>query len=110
MERCPTCRARVLGKSICHRCETDLQQILALETQALHYQRLSAAALCVGKFEEAFTYALSACNLHRSPESVKTLALASLGCRRFPMVVLLYQELMSAGSTHTSLQKGLTSD
>jgi tetratricopeptide (TPR) repeat protein len=98
MEYCPTCRARVSGKSICHRCETDLQQILHLETQALHYQRLSTAALCAGQFEDAFTYALEACALYCSPDSIKALALASLACRRFPEAVRLYQKF-------TQLQK-----
>ncbi|MCI0529718.1 MAG: hypothetical protein L0Y56_19935, partial [Nitrospira sp.] len=80
--------------SACHRCGTDLQQILDIETQVLHYRHLSSAALCAGKFEDAFTYALYACTLHRSPDSLKALALASLGCRRFPEVIRLYQELL----------------
>ena len=34
MERCPTCGARHAGGPSCHRCRTDLRQVLAVERAA----------------------------------------------------------------------------
>ncbi len=31
MKRCPTCRARLHGGAVCHRCKTDLSTLLAVE-------------------------------------------------------------------------------
>ena len=86
MERCPTCGARHAGGPSCHRCRTDLRQVLAVERAAARHRRRTRAALERGDAAEARACAERACALHRSPASVTALALAALagrdlGCR-----------------------------
>ena len=45
MEHCPTCGARHAGGPSCHRCRTDLSQVLAIERAAASHRRPARAAL-----------------------------------------------------------------
>ena len=97
MERCPTCGARHAGGSSCHRCQTDLRQVLAVERAAARYRCQTRAALDRGDRAEARACAGRACALHRSPASVAALALAALADRDFPAALRLWREVR-AGS------------
>ena len=97
MERCPTCGARHAGGPSCHRCQTDLRQVLAVERAAARYRRQTRAALDRGDRAEARDRAGRACALHRSPASVTALALAALADRDFPAALRLWREVR-AGS------------
>ncbi len=93
MERCPTCGARYAGGPSCHRCRTDLRQVLAIERAAARRRRQARAALDRGDRVEARTCAGRAGALHRSPESLTMLALAALADRDFPAALRLWREI-----------------
>lgn len=99
MEHCPTCGARRQHASVCPRCQTDLQPILDIEKAACFYRRVALDVLEAGHPDDAFEYARSACDLHRSPESLKALALACLAGRRFPEALALWREYIQSVST-----------
>jgi hypothetical protein len=92
MDRCPTCRAKYREGDVCYRCQTDLRQILAVEQAAVRCQLQTFAALRSRRHYAAYDYAQRACELHRSPDSMKALALASLASRKFDETVVLWQE------------------
>ena len=93
MERCPTCGARHAGGPSCHRCRTDLRQVLAIERAAARRRRRARAALDRGDRGEARAHAGRACALHRSPEALAVLALAALADRDFPAALRLWREI-----------------
>ena len=103
MERCPTCGARHAGGPSCHRCRTDLRQVLAIERAAARHRRLARAALERGDRGEARAHAGRACALHRSPASLVVLALAALADGDFPAALRLWREIRS-GSGPSGLQ------
>ena len=92
MERCPTCKAIFRGEPICSRCGTNLAQILGIERAAMHCQQEALSALRRGFPWAAYRYARRACDLHRSSDSVKALALAALACQKFDEAVALWEE------------------
>lgn len=92
MDRCPTCQAKYREGDVCYRCQTDLRQILAVEQAAIRCQQQTFAALRSGRLRTAYDCAKHACELHRSPDSIKALALASLTLRQFDEAVALWQE------------------
>jgi len=93
VERCPTCGARHAGGPSCHRCRTDLGQVLAIERAASRHRRQARAALDRGDCAVARAHAGRACALHRSPESLVTLAAATLADRDFPAALRLWREI-----------------
>ncbi|MYN64600.1 MAG: hypothetical protein F4X11_06170 [Acidobacteria bacterium] len=97
MERCPTCGARHAGGPSCHRCRTDLGQVLAIERAAARHRRQARAALEHGDREAARAHAGRACALHRSPESLTALAVTALAAGDFPAALRLWREIR-AGS------------
>ena len=97
MERCPTCGARHAGGPSCHRCRTDLGQVLAIERAAARHRCHARAALDRGDRAAARAHAGRACDLHRSPESLAVLALAALAASDFPAALRLWREIR-AGS------------
>jgi Zn-finger nucleic acid-binding protein len=64
MERCPQCRARLKGRTICPRCETDLSLLHAIESAADICSRLAVKRLAAGDIEAAATQAAAARDLH----------------------------------------------
>ena len=103
MERCPTCGARHAGGPTCHRCRTDLRQVLAIERAAARHRRQARAALERGDRTAARAHAARACALHRSPESLTALAVAALADRDFPAALQLWREIRN-GSDPSALQ------
>ena len=97
MERCPTCGARHAGGPSCHRCRTDLRQVLAIERAAARQRQEARAALDRGDRAEARAHAGRACALHRSPESLAVRAVAALAERDFTAALRLWREIR-AGS------------
>ncbi len=97
MERCPTCGARHAGGPSCHRCRTDLRQVLAIERAAGRHRQEVRAALDRGDRAEARAHAGRACALHRSLESLTALAVAALASGDFPAALRLWREIR-AGS------------
>ena len=92
MEQCPTCRARHRGGLFCHRCQTDLRRVLAVEGAAVRHRQRALAALERGCLSRARAHAHSACALHRSPASLVVLALVALGDGDFPLALRLWRE------------------
>lgn len=96
MDRCPTCGARHAGGPSCHRCRTDLQQVLAVERAAAGCRREALAALDRGDRAAARERAARACALHRSPASLSAAALAALADRDFAAAVRLWRAARAA--------------
>ena len=92
MDRCPTCQAKYREGIVCYRCQTDLGQILAGERAAVRRQQQTFFALGNKYLHTAYNCAKQACELHRSPDSIKALALAALALRNFDEAVALWQE------------------
>ncbi len=103
MERCPTCGARHAGGPSCHRCRTDLRQVLAIERAAARHRQEARAAIDRGDRAEARAHAARACALHRSSESLTALAVAALADRDFPAALRLWRETR-AGSDPSARQ------
>ena len=102
MERCPTCRARYQGGLCCHRCQTDLRLVLAVERAAVSYQRQARAAFERGCSSQASTCAHRACALHRSIDSLKMQALIALGEGDFALALRLWREIRQDGWSEES--------
>jgi len=64
MERCPQCRARLKGRTICPRCETDLGLLYDIESAADICSRLAVKQLAAGDIEAAAKQAAAARDLH----------------------------------------------
>ena len=102
MERCPTCGARYAGGSSCHRCRTDLRQVLSVERAAARCRRQALAALDRGDRAAARERAGRACALHRCPESLTVAALAALADRDFPAAVRLWRATRAAAAARAT--------
>ena len=92
MERCPTCGARYREGVVCYRCQTDLRQVLTIEQLARDHAQQARAALRCGRVQEARFRAIEACDLHRTPEAVRILALTALADRDFQTALELWRE------------------
>ena len=92
MERCPTCGARRTDNPFCHRCQTDLRQILAIERAAAVCRRHASVAIRDRRDDEARMLAERACALHRSPASLSVRATAALVEGRFDLALRLWRE------------------
>ena len=92
MQRCPTCGARHRGGPECHRCRTDLHQVLLIERCAAGLRQRARAALAAGHTAQARTAAERACDLHRCPESLAVRAVVALRERDFPLALRLWSE------------------
>ena len=92
MQRCPTCGARHRGGVQCHRCRTDLQQVLLIERSAAGLRQRARAALAAGRSVQARDCAERACALHRCPESLAVRAVVALQERDFALALRLWCE------------------
>ena len=92
MDRCPTCRAIYREGDVCYRCQTDLRQVLAVERASARCRQQALTELQSRRVYAAYDYARRACELHRSPDSIKTLALVSLALRKFDDALVLWRE------------------
>ena len=96
MDRCPTCRAVYREGDVCYRCQTDLRQVLAVERAAARCRQQALTELQSRRVYSAYDYARRACELHRSPDSIKALALVSLALRKFDDALALWREYREA--------------
>lgn len=64
MERCPQCRARLKGRSVCGRCEADLSILYTIESAADSFSRLAVKELLSGDLQAAEKQATAARELH----------------------------------------------
>ena len=67
MERCPQCRARLKGRTVCGRCEADLSILQAIEATADILARRAAVALLAGDLPAATRQAAAARDLQTLP-------------------------------------------
>ena len=103
MERCPTCGARRVEGPTCHRCQTDLRQVRAIERAAAEYRRRALAALERGRGKEAQALASRACALHRSTDSLIVRAAVAMGDGDFALALQLWREIRFA-ETHREVR------
>ena len=66
MERCPVCRARFQGETVCHRCGSDLAPLLAIETASETLEREAVAHMVAGDGDRALRVAQRALVLRRT--------------------------------------------
>ena len=92
MKRCPTCGARYRGGPRCHRCQTDVEQVLLIERAAAGLRAQARRALQAGRNGRARECAERACALHRCPESLAVRAVIALREREFPLALRLWFE------------------
>ena len=92
MQHCPTCGARYRGGSRCHRCQTDLHQVLLIERAAAALRRRARQALRDGHGGQARDDAERACALHRCAESLAVRAVVALRDRDYPLALRLWFE------------------
>ena len=92
MTHCPTCGARYRGGSRCHRCQTDLHQVLLIERAAATLRRRARQALRDGRGDQARDDAERACALHRCSESLAVRAVVALRERDYPLALRLWFE------------------
>lgn len=64
MERCPQCRARLKGRTICSRCGVDLGFVLAIEVKAEIMSRRAVKSLGAGDIRAAGEQAAAARQLN----------------------------------------------
>lgn len=67
MERCPLCRARLKGRTVCGRCEADLRILQTIEATADILARRAVKALVEGDVAAAASQAAAARDLHATP-------------------------------------------
>ena len=53
MERCPICRARLRGESLCPRCGSDLSLPLRITQQVQRLERNAVMQMAAGEMEQA---------------------------------------------------------
>ena len=92
MKRCPTCGARYREGSRCHRCQTDLHQVLLIERAAASLRRQARLALRDGRGGQARDDAERACALHRCSDSLAVRAVVALREGDFPLALRLWFE------------------
>ena len=92
MQHCPTCGARHRGGPECHRCRTDLHQVLLIERCAAGLRQRARAALAAGHSAQARDCAERACALHRCAESLAVRAVVALRERDFALALQLWFE------------------
>ncbi len=92
VQECPTCGARWRGAPRCHRCRTDLRQVLAAQSAAAGLRRQARAALHGGRLAQARDYAVRALTVHRCPESLAVRAAVALREHDFPLALHLWFE------------------
>ena len=66
MTRCPVCRARFGGESVCYRCTTDLSSLLAIDRRVVKLEREAVAYLAAGNSSGAIAAAEKALALHQT--------------------------------------------
>ena len=98
MKRCPTCGARYRRGSRCHRCQTDLQQVLLIERAAAALRRRARQALRDGRGGQARDDAERACALHRCSDSLAVRAVVALRERDYPLALRLWFEYTARSS------------
>jgi hypothetical protein len=67
MARCPLCRARLKGQSVCGRCDADLSILQTIEETADILARRAVKALVAGDVSAAASQAAVARELHATP-------------------------------------------
>ncbi len=67
MARCPLCRARLKGQSVCGRCDADLSILQTIEETADILARRAVKALVAGDVSAAASQAAAARELHATP-------------------------------------------
>ena len=99
MTHCPTCGARRVEGLSCHRCQTDLRQVLAIEQAAVCCRRRASVALERGCRKEARVLADRACALHRSHACVAMRAVVALADGEFDLTLRLWREIQGGRET-----------
>ena len=95
MESCPTCGAAHRGGPSCHRCQTDLKQVLVIEQAAARHARQALRALGNDQIADARAYAQRACALHWCRESLAARAMVALREGEFATALRLWRETLS---------------
>jgi len=66
MERCPVCRARNKGESVCRRCRSDLSDIMTIDAQADLAMLQAVKCLQDGNIAQAKRQCIYSCRMKRT--------------------------------------------
>ena len=77
--RCPTCGTERLGRSICHRCKSDLSFWVSLESSANRLYQRALGAYASGNFRTARGFSMAS---DRLVHDCRTLELLACSCLR----------------------------
>jgi predicted amidophosphoribosyltransferase len=67
MQRCPICRARLRGESLCPRCGTDLSLPVEIEQRAQRLEQEAVRRLAAGQLQGAESRLVEALGLCATP-------------------------------------------
>lgn len=66
MKRCPVCRAKNKGESVCRRCRSDLTNIITVENQAEFAMTMAVRYLQEGNLRQSQRFCTYSCRLKRT--------------------------------------------
>jgi len=93
MELCPVCNAQLEDSVECHRCKTDLGDIIDTKNKALYHQEKAVSAFKNNRFHDMFFHARRSLTLFYTPDSAKLLACAALMVNKFDLGYFLWKKL-----------------
>jgi len=73
MENCPACNAKYLGRGRCHRCKSDLDILLKIESQAEECMDKAFSAFKKREYDKMYHYAKKSSLLKFSQRGKKLL-------------------------------------
>ncbi|MBF0101423.1 MAG: hypothetical protein HQK77_10995 [Desulfobacterales bacterium] len=90
--QCPTCQTKYSGNSVCHRCQTDLSQLIELIQMAKDHIQESENALLENNIENMFFHAKRAYHIIQTHETAKHLAYAAFLKKDFTFATSLFTQ------------------
>jgi hypothetical protein len=95
LKRCPACKAKYAGKSLCHRCGLELSKLTDILRQADIHLALARFAYLKNDFSEMLFHAQRALSLRRTPVTLQVMACAAMLNQKFEKALALQRELQS---------------
>lgn len=93
MELCPVCNAQLEDSVECHRCKTDLGDIIDTKNAALYHHKKAVAAFEQNRFHDMFFHARRSFTLFYTTDSAKLLACAAIMVNKFELGYTLWKNL-----------------
>lgn len=95
MTICPVCNAQLEDLRECHRCKTDLGQIIDTKKESIYHLQKAVTAFQQSRFHDMFFHARRSFTLFSSPESVRLLACAAILVNKLDLGYVIWKRLKS---------------